>query len=134
MAYFTDGAPVYGDPGISFDYKGARFLFASEEHRDLFAGDPAKYAPQYGGYCAYAMAQGAFATSVPEAWTIRDGRLYLNFSTGVRALWLRSPDAYIADANGSGHTVQVTRCELCQGAMARRHRSSMDGMIERRIA
>ena len=104
VAYFTEMKPVRGDPAFAYAYKGASFLFASAENRELFAADPAHYAPQYGGWCAYAMAQGAFATTAPEAWTVRDGKLYLNYSTGVRQLWQKDPAGYIvqADANWAG--------------------------------
>jgi len=105
VAYFTQGEPVKGDPAITFDYKGAPFQFASVENRDLFAADPVKYAPQYGGWCAYAMAENQFATTVPEAFTVYDGKLYLNFSTGVRTLWRGDKDKYIveADRNWKGY-------------------------------
>ena len=101
VAYFTEMKPVQGDHAYSFTYKGAPFHFASAENRDLFAADPEKYAPQYGGYCAYAMAQGAFATTVPEAWTVKEGKLYLNYSTGVRQLWRKDPDGFIAKADAA---------------------------------
>ena len=58
VAYFTEMKPVRGDAAFTFAYKGAPFLFASAQNRDLFAADPEKYAPQYGGWCAYAMSQG----------------------------------------------------------------------------
>lgn len=100
VGYFIEMKPVRGDAAYTFEWKGAPFLFASAENRDLFAADPEKYAPQYGGYCAYAMAQGAFATTAPEAWTVRSGKLYLNYSTGVRQLWQKDPEDFIAKADG----------------------------------
>lgn len=87
VAYFTDGKPVEGDPAIASVWEGAEIRFASAEHKAMFDADPEAYAPKYGGYCAYAVSKGATATTVPEAWTIHEGRLYLNFSTGVRQLW-----------------------------------------------
>jgi hypothetical protein len=101
VAYFTEGAPVAGDENITFDYMGATWRFSSAVNRDLFAADPAAYAPQYGGYCAYAVSQGYTAPTVPEAWTVVDGKLYLNFSTSVRRRWERDIPGYImaADAN-----------------------------------
>ena len=105
VGYFTDGAPVAGDPAITFDYMGATWLFASAANRDAFAADPARYAPQYGGYCAYAVSQGYTASSVPEAWSIVDDKLYLNFSISVRRRWERDIPGHIASANANWPTV-----------------------------
>lgn len=101
VAYFTQNAPVAGDAAITFDYMGATWRFASEENRDAFAADPARYAPQYGGYCAYAVSQGYTASTVPEAWTIVDDKLYLNYSTGVRRRWERDIPGHIAAADAN---------------------------------
>lgn len=104
VAYFTQGAPVAGDAAITQDYMGATWQFSSEANRDAFAADPAAYAPQYGGYCAYAVSQGYTAPTVPDAWTIVDGKLYLNFSLSVRRRWARDIPGYVAaaDANWPG--------------------------------
>jgi len=104
VAYFTEGAPVAGDEAITHDYMGTTWRFSTEANRDAFAADPAAYAPQYGGYCAYAVSQGYTAPTVPEAWTIVDGKLYLNFSTSVRRRWARDIPGYVAaaDANWPG--------------------------------
>ncbi len=101
VAYFTQSQPVAGNPDITFDYMGATWQFSSIENRDLFAADPAAYAPQYGGYCAYAVSQGYTASTVPEAWSIVDDKLYLNYSRRIRRRWERDPEGYIAagDAN-----------------------------------
>ncbi len=101
VAYFTAGAPVAGDAGITHDYLGVTWQFSSEANRDMFAADPAAYAPQYGGYCAYALSKGAIAPTVPEAWTIVDDKLYLNFSTNVRSIWSKDipENIALADAN-----------------------------------
>jgi len=100
VAYFTEGDYAYGDEAISAEWNGATWLFTSEEHRDLFLADPEKYAPQYGGYCAFALAHNAIATTVPEAWTIHNGKLYLNYSTGVRSQWQTDKDGFIEKADG----------------------------------
>ncbi|WP_108814281.1 YHS domain-containing (seleno)protein [Loktanella sp. Alg231-35] len=104
VAYFTEGAPIAGDEAITFDYMGATWRFASEENRDMFAADPAAYAPQYGGYCAFAVSKGATAPTAPDAWTIVDDKLYLNFSTSVRERWRQDIPGNIAaaDANWPG--------------------------------
>uniref|UniRef100_UPI0040470B76 YHS domain-containing (seleno)protein n=1 Tax=Yoonia sp. TaxID=2212373 RepID=UPI0040470B76 len=89
VAYFAQQGPVAGDPAHSLMWRGATWRFASMANRDLFEADPMAYAPQYGGYCAYAASKGAIATSVPDAWTIYEGKLYLNFSQDVRDIWRR---------------------------------------------
>lgn len=87
VAYFTAGRAVEGKREFEHEWSGATWRFASAEHRDLFAADPAKYAPRYGGYCAYAVAHGYTAEIDPEAWKIVDGRLYLNYDREVQARW-----------------------------------------------
>ncbi|MGB7413736.1 MAG: YHS domain-containing (seleno)protein, partial [Thermosynechococcaceae cyanobacterium] len=77
VAYFTESQPVQGKSEFAYDWKGATWHFASAEHRDLFSGEPAKYAPQYGGYCAWAVKEGTTAPIDPQAWKIVDGKLYL---------------------------------------------------------
>jgi hypothetical protein len=104
VAYFTDGHPVEGSSDFTFDWHGATWRFASAEHRDLFAADPQKYAPAYGGYCAYAVAKGDLVKTDPDAWKIVDGRLYLNYSPKIQQEWERDIPGYIekADANWPG--------------------------------
>ena len=80
VAYFTDGRPAQGSSDFEHEWMGATWRFVSAAHRDLFAADPAKYAPQYGGYCAWAVSQGYTAKIDPAAWKIVDGKLYLNYS------------------------------------------------------
>ena len=87
VAYFTQMAPVPGDPDITHDWMGVTWRFASTAHRDQFAADPAAYAPQYGGYCAYAVSEGYTAPTDPAAWSMVEGKLYLNYSPEVQALW-----------------------------------------------
>ena len=87
VAYFTEGRPVEGDSAHTHSWQGATWRFASAEHRDRFAADPDRYAPQYGGYCAWAVSQGYTAGGDPEAWTLHEGKLYLNYSKSVRANW-----------------------------------------------
>lgn len=89
VAYFTEARPVAGSPEIALDWNGAVWRFSSLENRERFELDPDAYAPQYGGYCAYAVSRGYTASTVPRAWTIHEGKLYLNFSRPVRALWAR---------------------------------------------
>ena len=105
VAYFTEGEPVAGDAAITFDYKGATWRFSTEANRDAFAADPEAYAPQYGGYCAYAVSQGYTAPTVPDAWSIVDNKLYLNFSRSVRRRWERDIPGHIAAANANWPSV-----------------------------
>ena len=99
VAYFTDGAAVPGDPAISADWRGARWLFATEDHRAMFVADPAAFAPQFGGYCSWAVAQGYTASIDPEAWKIVGGKLYLNYSKKVQGKWERDIPGNIVRAN-----------------------------------
>lgn len=99
VAYFTDGRPVEGSKEFTFDWQGASWRFATAAHRDLFAAAPEKYAPQYGGYCAWAVAHGYTADIDPEAWSIVDGRLYLNYSLEVRGKWEQDVPGYIAQGD-----------------------------------
>ena len=101
VAYFDENGPVAGDPMITTNYMGATWRFVSEENRAKFEADPMAYAPQYGGYCAYAVSQGYTASTAPEAWSIVDGKLYLNFSTGVRRRWLQDVPGHIAAADAN---------------------------------
>lgn len=87
VAYFRAGRPTPGDRRHAVAWRGATWLFASAANREAFEMNPEGHAPRYGGYCAYALAQGALASTVPEAWTIHEGRLYLNYSVPVRTLW-----------------------------------------------
>lgn len=101
VAYFTEGGPVQGSADHAVMWKGATWYFASAENMGLFEANPEAYAPQYGGYCAFAVAQGYTAPTVPEAWTIHEDKLYLNFSRGVRGRWERDIPGNIVkgDAN-----------------------------------
>ena len=101
VAYFTVGAPTKGDAAFSTDYQGAVFQFASQENLDLFRADPEKYAPQYGGYCAWAAAKGQTAAGKPEHWAIVDGRLYLNYSRRVQRKWDADRDGFIEAADAA---------------------------------
>jgi len=104
VAYFTDGRPVEGHKEHTFEWQGATWRFASAEHRDLFAASPEKYAPQYGGYCAWAVAHGYTASIDPEAWKIYEGKLYLNFDLDIQKKWQADIPGNVSkgDANWPG--------------------------------
>ncbi len=99
VAYFTVGKPTKGNPAISQDWDGARYLFASEENRRLFAANPDKYAPQFSGLCAVALAEGMKIEAEPENWMISGGRLYL-FAGPVPADTLSDP-SIVANAQAN---------------------------------
>lgn len=101
VAYFTDSAAVQGSADISMDWNGATWHFSTQEHRLLFEQSPEKYAPVYGGWCAYGWSEGHPAQTDPQAWSIVEGKLYLNYNTEVRSLWNeKRPDCIQkADAN-----------------------------------
>jgi len=100
VGYFTESRPVKGSRSHTADYKGATWRFASASNRDLFLSNPEQYAPQYGGFCAYAVATGALDVStVPEAWKIVDGKLYLNYSRGIQRTWESRISGYISEAD-----------------------------------
>ena len=103
-AYFTQQQAIEGNKAFTLQYEGADYRFASAENLELFKSDPEQYLPQYGGYCAYAVAQGYTASIDPQAWSVVDGKLYLNYSTGVRSRWLQDVPGYIsaADSNWPG--------------------------------
>src|SRR5690242_21850637 len=99
VAYFTDSKPVKGSPEFSHQWNGATWQFASAAHRDEFAKAPEKYAPQYGGYCAYGVSQNHTAPIDPEAWTVIEGKLYLNYSKGVKKTWSEAIPKHLEEAN-----------------------------------
>jgi YHS domain-containing protein len=101
VAYFTESAPVQGSDQFAYDWQGVTWHFSSAENRDKFAANPEEFAPQYGGYCAYAVSQGGTAPIDPDAWKIVDGKLYLNVNKSIQQRWEKDIPGYInlADAN-----------------------------------
>ena len=102
VAFFTEGKPVKGSKKIKAEYKGVNWLFSSEENKKLFEENPEKYAPQYGGHCAWAVGENsARAPGDPKYWRIVDDKLYLNYNKSVQKKWLADIPGFIekADAN-----------------------------------
>ncbi|MEZ2408135.1 YHS domain-containing (seleno)protein [Bosea sp. RCC_152_1] len=99
VAYFRDGGPRLGKPEFSVWHGGALWRFASAEHKALFEADPERYLPAYGGFCAYGTSRGYLVKIEPEAWSIVEGRLYLNYDLDVRKTWLGATPKYIARAD-----------------------------------
>ena len=98
---FVDGGPRQGRADLAADHGGAVWRFASEENRARFLADPQRYLPAFGGYCAYGVAQGYLVKIDPEAWAIIDGKLYLNYDTNVRAVWLKDVPRFNTAAQGN---------------------------------
>ncbi len=101
VAYFTEGRAVPGRPAFAFMWRGATWRFASAENRDRFATDPERYAPAYGGFCAYAVSEGYTASIDPEAWRIVDGRLFLNHDRSAKRRWEKDIPERIAHADAN---------------------------------
>jgi YHS domain-containing protein len=97
VAYFTLGKPTKGKAEFEAEWKGARWRFSTPEHRDDFKAEPTKYAPQFGGYCAYGLTKGYAAPTAPDAWKIVDGKLYLNYDKDVQKLWEKGLPAIIGE-------------------------------------
>jgi YHS domain-containing protein len=100
VAYFTDGKPTPGDARFTHEWNGATWRFASQQNLDRFRAEPGRYAPQYGGYCAFAMSGGAFSPGDAKRWRIEGGKLYLNANVFAQTLWERDIPKRVADADG----------------------------------
>jgi YHS domain-containing protein len=109
VAYFTKGKPVKGLNSNRFEWKGALWHFETAENKALFAQNPEKYAPQYGGYCAYGWTKGYAAKTEPDAWTIVDGILYLNYDKSIQSKWEKNIPNNIQQANENYQKTQVGR-------------------------
>ena len=102
---FHQGSPTKGDVKITADHKGAQWRFISEANRDLFLEDPEKYAPAYGGYCAWAIANNKLAKGSPKHWSIVDEILYLNFNKSIKNKWLVDTEGFIEKADARWPTI-----------------------------
>lgn len=98
VAFFTDKKPTNGDPSISTTYKGAKYFFASKEHKAKFEADPDKYVPQFGGYCAYGVAVNALFPVDLNTWQVRNGKLYLNLNPEILKLFNKDFEGYVVKA------------------------------------
>ncbi|MEM7768650.1 MAG: YHS domain-containing (seleno)protein [Pseudomonadota bacterium] len=105
VAYFNEGEPVKGSKAFTTEYEGAEFRFASQDNLDTFLADPAAYAPQYGGYCAWAVSQGYTAKGDADHWKIVDGKLYLNYNRKVQETWEGDIPGFIQSADTNWPTV-----------------------------
>lgn len=98
VAYFKEGRPVEGTTDYSLEYMGAEWRFASAENQEAFRQNPERYAPQYGGYCAWAVAQGYTAKGDPMNWRIVNDKLYLNYNADIQTRWERDISGNIKSA------------------------------------
>lgn len=102
VAYFTESKPVKGSESFKTEYKGAEWQFSSQANLDAFKANPEKYAPQYGGYCAYAVGKyNDLVSADPEAWKIVNGKLYLNYDKDIQAEWVANQSEYISKGNAN---------------------------------
>jgi YHS domain-containing protein len=99
VSYFTDKKPAQGSNKFTADHGGVTWQFVSAEHRDMFKANPAKYAPQYGGYCSWGVAQGKlFDVDPATGWTVSDGKLYLNFNSDINTTFARDTSGFVRKA------------------------------------
>lgn len=101
VSYFTVGEPSKGSKKFKHEWNGATWHFANAVNRDLFVAEPERYAPQYGGYCAWAVSQGYTASGDPTVWKIVDDKLYVNYNDDVGATWREDPAKFIKLANAN---------------------------------
>ena len=99
VAYFTVGQPTEGDDQFTAEYQGTQYRFASAGNRDRFKSDPAAFAPQFGGYCAFGASVGRKFDGDPNAWRVIDGKLFLNLNKQIQARWLKDTAGFIRGAN-----------------------------------
>jgi YHS domain-containing protein len=98
VAFHTDKKPVIGNEAYSYKWNDAQWLFASQAHLDSFKLAPEKYAPQYGGYCAFGTAEGHKAPTETDTWTIVNDKLYFNYNKDVKEAWNKDTKGYIEKA------------------------------------
>jgi len=126
VAYFTQGSPRKGNPDISYTYKEAVWLFSSDKHRQMFIAEPERYAPQFGGYCAFSVAQGTALQGKPEYWQVHDNKLYLNRTANIHNRWLERQSILADRANSNwpavldGQLRSIVRQQLIEADRLRR--------------
>ena len=111
VAYFAVNNAVKGDAKYSYVWNGATWLFSSEENMNKFKADPEAYAPEFGGYCAYAVSEGYTADADPEAWKIVDGKLYLNYNRDVQKTWEKNEAERIVNGKKNWQQLKTKKPE-----------------------
>jgi YHS domain-containing protein len=109
VAYFKNNKAIKGSEIFTFPWHGMTWYFSTEENKDLFAESPEKYAPQYDGYCAWAMSEGRIAVTDPEVWKIIDGKLYLNCSIAAYEKWSKDIPGNVKKADANWKKLQESR-------------------------
>ena len=99
VAFFTESRAVRGQDSLMYGWNGADWLFSSRANLDRFRAEPEKYAPQYGGYCAYGTSQGHKAPTQVDTWSVVDGKLYFNYSMKVKEMWMKDRAGFIMKAD-----------------------------------
>lgn len=101
VAFFTQSKPVMGRDSLMYQWNGASWYFADRKNLETFKAAPEKYAPQYGGYCAYGTAQGHKAPTQADTWSVVDGKLYFNYNQKVKEMWVKDRTGFIKKADGN---------------------------------
>ncbi len=111
VSFFLDESPEKGNKKWQTEFRNAVWYFRSEKNLNLFKDNPKKYAPAYGGYCAWAMNDGKLAPGKPKYWDIIDGRLYLNFSASTRRKFLAEVESMIKNADSKWPGIETELAE-----------------------
>ena len=106
VAYFTDNAALKGSTEYTHEWKGVTWQFKNESNRDKFKASPEKYAPQFAGYCAYGVSENHKAPTLPEAFTIVDNKLYLNYNMDVLKMWRKDTKGRIEKGETNWQTLK----------------------------
>lgn len=99
VSYFVENKPVEGKENFVYNWNNAKWFFSSQANLETFKADPEKYAPQFGGFCAYGVSENHKSPTDPAAWTIVDNKLYLNYNPKVKELWSKDIPTRIQKAN-----------------------------------
>lgn len=109
VSFFADQAAVHGDPVFEYSWNGAKWLFANADNLDKFKADPAAFAPQFGGYCSYAVSHGYTADGDPQTWKIVDGKLYLNYNQEAKQAWEKNQENFIKEGEKNWKDFQTKK-------------------------
>ena len=131
VAYHRLGAPVLGSTEFALDWNGAVWRFMSAANRDAFAREPARYAPQYGGYCAFGTSRGYKVSTQPDQFAVIDSKLYLNYNAAVSATWNKDRGRYIGIADANWPSLVEEAYESDEASVARVKREKAEAGSKR---